>query len=64
MEKCLFIGYPEGYKGWRFYNPRTKKILICERATFDERDFPGLSLSGIRSQPSLTPPASAPRDLT
>ena len=23
MEKCIFIGYPEGYKGWKFYNPIT-----------------------------------------
>ena len=20
MEKCIFIGYPEGFKGWKFYN--------------------------------------------
>ena len=24
MEKCIFIGYPDGYKGWMFYNPTTK----------------------------------------
>jgi hypothetical protein len=43
MEKCIFVGYPEGYKGWRFYNPTTKKFIISERAEFDERYFPGLS---------------------
>lgn len=37
MEKCIFIGYPEGYKGWQFYNPKTKKVVISERADFDER---------------------------
>ena len=21
MEKCIFIGYPHDYKGWKFYNP-------------------------------------------
>jgi hypothetical protein len=36
-EKCIFIGYPEGYKGWKFYNPETKKVVISERADFDER---------------------------
>ncbi|PFH45436.1 hypothetical protein AMATHDRAFT_51659 [Amanita thiersii Skay4041] len=36
MEKCVFIGYPEGYKGWKFYNPQTKKAVISERADFDE----------------------------
>ena len=39
MEKCIFIGYPQGYKGWKFYNPVTKKVIISERADFDERYF-------------------------
>ena len=47
MEKCIFIGYPEGYKGWKFYNPRTKKAIISERADFDECYFPGLKHSGF-----------------
>jgi len=29
-----------GYKGWKFYNPTTKKVVISERADFDERYFP------------------------
>jgi hypothetical protein len=37
MEKCIFIGYPEGYKGWLFYNPLTRKMVVSERAEFDER---------------------------
>ena len=36
-EKCIFIGYPTGTKGWRFWNPGTKKVVISERADFDER---------------------------
>jgi hypothetical protein len=39
MEKCVFIGYPQGYKGWKFYNPVTKKVVISERADFDECYF-------------------------
>ena len=42
MEKCIFLGYPPDYKGWKFYNPDTKRIIISERAVFDERYFPGL----------------------
>lgn len=42
MKKCIFLGYPLVYKGWRFYNPVTKKFIICERADFDERFYPGL----------------------
>ena len=36
MEKCIFIGYPEGYKAWKFYNPLTRCVVISERAEFDE----------------------------
>ena len=58
MEKCIFIGYPSGYKGWRFYNPTSKKFIIAETAQFDERYFPGLSKS--ISPPSLAPIVSSP----
>ena len=39
MEKCVFIGYPPGYKGWKFYSPGRKKVVISERADFDEHYF-------------------------
>lgn len=58
MQKCIFIGYPEGYKGWKFYNPTTKKVIISERADFDERCFPGLKMSTTRTAPP--PPSSYP----
>lgn len=53
MEKCIFIGYPEGYKAWKFYNPMTKCAVISERAEFDERYFP--SLKHIWNQPAVSP---------
>ena len=53
MEKCVFIGYPDGYKAWKFYNPVTKKVVISERADFDERFFMYQKLS--------TPQISVPR---
>jgi hypothetical protein len=56
MEKCVFIGYPEGYKGWKFYNASTKKTVIAKRADFDERYFP---LSNRPSSPSIAPPSPA-----
>src|SRR6266702_3363115 len=52
MEKCIFIGYPQGYKGWKFYNPVTKKVVISERADFDERFF----MLQRHSVPHLPPP--------
>ena len=51
MEKCVFIGYPQGYRGWRFYNPVTK-VVISERADFDERYF----MLQRHSVPHLPPP--------
>jgi hypothetical protein len=56
MEKCGFIGYPQGYKGWKFYNPTTKKTVIAERADFDERYFPP---SKRPSSASIAPPSPA-----
>jgi len=40
MQKCVFIGYPVGYKGWKFWDTSSKRCLISERADFDERYFP------------------------
>jgi hypothetical protein len=56
-EKCVFIGHPEGYKGWKFYNPTTKRTVISERADFDERP--------ANSQPTVNAsnPPYAPPDL-
>ena len=56
MEKCVFVGYQSGYKGWKFYNPTTQKYIICERAEFDERVFPGLAKYKATSPVNLTPP--------
>src|ERR1700738_5690189 len=63
MEKCVFIGYPDGYKGWKFYNPTTKKIIISECAEFDERYF--LLKCNSVSSPDLNPipePLQAPQN--
>ena len=48
-EKYVFIGYPDGYKGWKFYNLTTKHTIISERADFDE--YTPISL------PTSTPPS-------
>jgi len=57
MEKCIFVGYPEGYKAWTFYNPTTRRTIISERAEFDERYFPGLKRTPLTPEPfELLPP--------
>jgi len=60
MEQCLFVGYPSGYKGWKFYNPSTKKYIISEQAEFDERIFPGLAKYTATSPVDLTSPKTVP----
>jgi hypothetical protein len=56
MEKCVFIGYPDGYKGWMFYNPTTKRTVISEHAEFNERYFPGLKHTPLTPEPFEQPP--------
>src|SRR5436190_3165166 len=56
MEKCVFIGYPPGYKGWKFYNPLTKRSFISERAEFDERYF-------LLSKHTLSHPVHHPQNI-
>ena len=60
MEKCVFMGYPSGYKGWNFYNPTTQKYFISEGAEFDKRVFAGLSKYKATSPVDLTPPGTLP----
>ena len=38
-EKCIFIGYPNDAKGYKFYNPATKKMLLSYDALFLEDTF-------------------------
>ena len=58
METCVFVGYPSGYKGWKFYNPTTRKYITSEQAEFDERTFPGLGKYTPTSPVDLTAPES------
>ena len=50
-QRCVFIGYPLEYKGWKFYNPITKTILFNNSVVFDERYFPGLSKAKLPEAP-------------
>ena len=42
-EKCMFIGFDEGYKGWKLYNPISCKVLASWDVIFDKTSFPGLT---------------------
>ncbi|KAL2251350.1 UNVERIFIED_CONTAM: Retrovirus-related Pol polyprotein from transposon TNT 1-94 [Sesamum indicum] len=54
--KCVFIGYPEGTKGYRLW-VRSKpgfKVLISRDVTFNENEFPCLDKTQLREkEPTL-----------
>src|SRR6201994_2821508 len=61
IQRCIFIGYPTGYAAWKFYNPVTKKVVISERAEFDERHFPALKQKvNLPVLPVVASPAISP----
>ena len=57
--QCIFVGYPTDYKGWRFYNPATRKEIISDSAVFHESIFPFWKpgLSAIDRSTDLSLPA-------
>jgi hypothetical protein len=56
-EKCVFIGYPDGYKVWKFYNPITKRTVISKHADFDERPpaVPAVTPTTVPAVPYTAP---------
>ena len=40
--ECIYLGFEEGYKGFKCWNPATKKLVISRDVIFDESSFPGL----------------------
>ena len=36
VEKCIFIGYKDGVKGYKLWNPETKKIVYSRDVVFRE----------------------------
>ena len=43
---CTFVGYPEGSKGYKVYNPDTKKFMKSHDVVFLENSFGHKSLEG------------------
>ena len=38
--EMIFVGYEPGSKGYRFWNPATRRIVVSRDVTFDEESFP------------------------
>ena len=36
LKKCIFIGYKDGVKGYKLWNPETKKIVYSQDVVFRE----------------------------
>ena len=42
-KEMIFLGYPTGVKGYKFFDPQTRRIIIASSATFNEFSFPRCS---------------------
>ena len=51
--KCIFLGYPVNYKGWKCWDPATNEVFISRDVHFAESEMPGaeLGLMGPRYEP-------------
>lgn len=38
--EMIFVGYEQGSKGYRFWDPATRRITVSRDVTFDEESFP------------------------
>ncbi|WVZ87496.1 hypothetical protein U9M48_034125, partial [Paspalum notatum var. saurae] len=37
--KCIFLGYGSGVKGYKLWNPETKKSMLSRRVVFNESEM-------------------------
>jgi hypothetical protein len=47
-EEAIFIGYEKGPKGYKFWSPKRRRVIVSSTATFDEFTFPFCSKKGRR----------------
>jgi len=51
-EKCIFIGYKDGVKGYKLWNPETKKIVYSRDVVFREvKDVTNQEFSPMQDEP-------------
>uniref|UniRef100_A0A0A9BDA3 Uncharacterized protein n=1 Tax=Arundo donax TaxID=35708 RepID=A0A0A9BDA3_ARUDO len=53
---CIFLGYPDNTKGYKCYNPATRRVLTSRHVVFDEMSFPFRQVM----PPSASAPAASP----
>ncbi|CAI5937806.1 unnamed protein product [Closterium sp. NIES-64] len=52
---CVFLGFPPGAPGWKFYHPTSRRVLSSQDVTFDE-SVPYYRLFPYRTTPLPPPP--------
>lgn len=59
---CIFLGYPHDTKGYRCYNPATKRVITSRHVYFHEQEFPFRTLDSIPppTASAVPPGADAP----
>ena len=40
--RCIYLGFEDGYKGFKCYNTDTNQFVVSRDVVFDENDFPGI----------------------
>ena len=58
-EEAIFIGYEKGTKGYKFWSPKRRRVVISSTATFDEFIFPFCTRKTDDKPPSLSIPLNS-----
>ena len=59
-QKCIYLGFEHGYKGWCCLDPLIRHTIISHDIIFDESDFPGLSIMENKNEPNIPLPTLFP----
>jgi len=53
--KCIFLGYPQGKKGWLLFDLEHQKLLVSRDAKFYEKVFPFIDQASQFELPKVQP---------